>query len=111
VYSRNVLWWIRGQPCRQDVALQRAQVRQQRVGIGGNGLIDTAAKYYLGSSAIILIISAVGAFPLPAKLGNMTLKKPQWPVYVSVVWFAALLFLCIAGMMVSTYSSFLYFQF
>ena len=80
-------------------------------GIGGNGFIDGAAKYYLGSSAIILIVSALGAFPLPAKLGNLTLKKPKWPVYVSVVWYAALLFLCIAGMTVSTYSSFLYFQF
>ena len=80
-------------------------------GIGGNGFIDGAAKYYLGSSAIILVISALGAFPLSAKLGNLILKKPKWPVYVTIVWYAALFFLCIAGMMVSTYSSFLYFQF
>ena len=80
-------------------------------GIGGNGLIDAAAKYYLSSSAIILVISALGAYPLAAKFGNLVLKKPKWPVYVSVVWFAFLIFLCIAGMMVSTYSSFLYFQF
>ena len=80
-------------------------------GIGGNGFIDGAAKYYLGSSAIILVISALGAFPLSAKIGNFILKKPKWPVYVTVVWYAALFFLCIAGMMVSTYSSFLYFQF
>ena len=80
-------------------------------GIGGNGFIDDAAKYYLGSSAIILVISALGAYPLATKLGNLVLKKPKWPVYVTVAWFALLIFLCIAGMMVSTYSSFLYFQF
>ena len=80
-------------------------------GIGGNGFIDDAAKYYLSSSAIILVISALGAYPLATKLGNLVLKKPKWPVYVTVAWFALLIFLCIAGMMVSTYSSFLYFQF
>ena len=57
------------------------------------------------------MISALGAFPLAAKLGNLVLKKPRWPVYVTVGWYAVLLFLCIAGMTVSTYSSFLYFQF
>ena len=80
-------------------------------GIGGNGFMDDAAKYYLSSSAIILVISALGAYPLATKLGNLVLKKPKWPVYVTVAWFALLIFLCIAGMMVSTYSSFLYFQF
>ena len=80
-------------------------------GIGGNGFIDDAAKYYLSSSAIILVISALGAYPLASKIGNLVLKKPKWPVYVTVAWFALLIFLCIAGMMVSTYSSFLYFQF
>jgi len=80
-------------------------------GIGGNGLLDDAAKYYLGSSAIILVISALGAYPLATRIGNLVLRKRQWPVYVTVAWFALLIFLCIAGMMVSTYSSFLYFQF
>ena len=80
-------------------------------GIGGNGLIDDAAKYYLSSSAIILVISALGAYPMATKFGNLILRRQQWPVYVTVAWFALLIFLCIAGMMVSTYSSFLYFQF
>jgi alginate O-acetyltransferase complex protein AlgI len=81
------------------------------LGIGAAGALDATAKYYLGSSAIILVISALGAYPLATKLGNLVLKKPKWPVYVTVAWFALLIFLCIAGMMVSTYSSFLYFQF
>ncbi|MBQ6891134.1 MAG: MBOAT family protein [Clostridia bacterium] len=80
-------------------------------GIGGSGLLDEAARYYLSSSAIILAISALGAYPLAGKFGNLILKRAKWPVYVTVAWFALLFFLCIAGTMVSTYSSFLYFQF
>ena len=60
----------------------------------------------------MLIIGAISAFPLGATLGNKLLKsKDKTAVYLSVIWFAALLVLCIAGMMSSTYSSFLYFQF
>ena len=81
-------------------------------GIGAAGLLDGTAKYYLGSSAIILIIGAVAAYPLGANLGNKLLKKKsKLPIYLSVVWFAVLLIACIAGMMSSTYSTFLYFQF
>jgi len=82
------------------------------LGIGTTGVLDATAKYYLGSSWLILVIGAFSAFPLGAKLGNRLLKgKSKLPVYLSVVWFAVLLVLCIAGMMSSTYSSFLYFQF
>ena len=81
-------------------------------GIGAAGLLDGTAKYYLSGSAIVLIISTLGAFPFAAKQGNKLLKSGnKVPVYVSVAWFALLLILCIAGMMSSTYSSFLYFQF
>ena len=81
-------------------------------GIGGAGFLDATGGYYLGSSLYVLIIGAVSAFPLGATLGNKLLKgKDKTAVYLSVVWFAALLVLCIAGMMSSTYSSFLYFQF
>ncbi len=81
-------------------------------GIGAAGLVDAAARYYFSGSWIILLISAFSAFPLGAKLGNDMLRRDRdMPVYVSVAWFAVLLILCIAGMMSSTYSSFLYFQF
>ena len=81
-------------------------------GIGAAGLLDGTAKYYLSGSAILLVISALGAFPFAAKQGNKLLKSgKKLPVYLSVAWFALLLILCIAGMMSSTYSSFLYFQF
>ena len=82
------------------------------LGIGAAGALDATAKYYLGSSAMILIIGAIAAYPVGANFGNKLLKgKNQMPIYLSVVCFAILLGLCIAGMMSSTYSSFLYFQF
>jgi alginate O-acetyltransferase complex protein AlgI len=82
------------------------------LGIGTTGFMDATAKYYLGSSWLVLLVGAVSAFPLGANLGNKLLKKKsKLPIYLSVIWFGVLLLLCIAGMMSSTYSSFLYFQF
>ena len=81
-------------------------------GIGAAGLVDANARYYFAGSWMILLIGAFASFPLGAKLGNQTLRgESKLPVYASVVWFGILLVLCIAGMMSSTYSSFLYFQF
>lgn len=81
-------------------------------GIGGAGFVDSTAKYYLSGSWRILLICAVSAFPFGTRQANNLLQRPsKVPVYLSVVWFALLLVLCIAGMMSSTYSSFLYFQF
>ena len=55
------------------------------------------------------------AYHLPldvhAKLGNNVYHWGKTAVTLSVLWFGLLLILCIAGMMSSTYSSFLYFQF
>ena len=80
-------------------------------GIGADGLIDSAARYYLSGSAVILVIAAVFAFPAVTKAANNTLRRSKTPAYLSVIFFGALLLLCIAGIMSGTYSSFLYFQF
>ena len=81
-------------------------------GIGAAGFVDATARYYWGSSLIILLIGIFASFPLGAKLGTKLLKgESKLPVYASVALYAVLLVLCIAGMMSSTYSSFLYFQF
>ncbi len=80
-------------------------------GIGASGFVDSTARYYLSSCFIVLVISVIGALPVCAKMGNSLLHGSKRSVYLSIVWYAALLMLCIAGMMVSTYSSFLYFQF
>ena len=81
-------------------------------GIGAAGLVDATARYYWSGSALILAIGIFASFPLGAKLGARALKgESKLPVYASVAVYALLLVLCIAGMMSSTYSSFLYFQF
>lgn len=80
-------------------------------GIGGSGFLDGTASYYLGSSWVVLLIGILAACPIGTWLGNNVYRHGKTPVYVSTIWFGALLILCIAGMMVSTYSTFLYFQF
>ncbi len=81
-------------------------------GIGANGLTDSLFHYYFAGSWKILLISAIASAPFVSTEANKLLKhNSKLPVYLSVVWFGVLLLLCIAGMMSSTYSSFLYFQF
>ena len=81
-------------------------------GIGAAGLVDATARYYFSGSWIILAIGIFASFPWGSKLGAKALKgENKLPVYISVVLYAVMLVLCIAGMMSSTYSSFLYFQF
>ena len=46
-----------------------------------------------------------------ARLGSNVYRSGKNAVTASVLWYAVLLLLCIAGMLSSTYSSFLYFQF
>ena len=81
-------------------------------GIGAAGFLDATGKYYLAGSAAILIIGAFSAYPIGARLGSLIYRgNSKIPAALSVIWFALLLLLCIAGMTSSTYSSFLYFQF
>ena len=79
-------------------------------GIGAAGFLDSTAKYYLSSSALILIIGAIAAYPIGSHLGSNIYRSRKGTAF-SVLWFALLLLLCIAGMTSSTYSSFLYFAF
>ncbi len=81
-------------------------------GIGAAGFLDATAKYYLSGSILLLIIGAISAYPIGARLGSLVYRgTSKLPATLSVIWFALLLVLCIAGMTSSTYSSFLYFQF
>ena len=81
-------------------------------GIGANGFTDSLFRYYFAGSWKILLIGAVASMPFITQQGNNLMKNnSKLPVYLSVVWFGVLLLLSIAGMMSSTYSSFLYFQF
>lgn len=83
----------------------------QMFGIGAAGFLDGTAKYYLGSSWLILLLGIAGATPICANLGGNVYRSGKLPVMLSVVWFGLLLVLSIAGMMTGTYSTFLYVQF
>ena len=77
-----------------------------------SSLYDSAAQYYLGSSALLLIISAVGSLPLVRGSAIMIQKKKyNWFYIAQTVVFALMLIFSIAGMVSDTYSSFLYSQF
>ena len=80
-------------------------------GIGARGFLDTTAVYYYSASWLIVLIGAVSAYPIGTRLGSNVYHLGKTAVALSVIWYAALLILCIAGMLSSTYSSFLYFQF
>ena len=80
-------------------------------GIGAAGFLDATAKYYFAGSWLILLISAVSAYPIGTRLGSNVYRSRKNGVVLSILWFMVLLLLCLAGMMSSTYSSFLYFQF
>ena len=49
--------------------------------------------------------------PLGARIGNRLLQRGKAARVLSILFFAALLVLCIASLMNDTYSSFLYFKF
>ena len=80
-------------------------------GIGAAGFIDSNALYYLAGSWLMILVGIIGSIPLPTKLGSRIYRKNGIAIPLSVIFFAVLMLLCIAGMMSSTYSSFLYFQF
>ena len=81
-------------------------------GIGSAGFAGGDFGYYFGASWLLLLLGVLGSTPLCATVGNNLLKQRSLPLrIVSVLFFAVLLFFCIAGMVSSTYTSFLYFQF
>jgi alginate O-acetyltransferase complex protein AlgI len=73
--------------------------------------MDATAKYYLSGSGLVLLIGTFSAYPIGTRLGGNVYRMGKGAIAVSTLWFAVLLVLCIAGMLSSTYSSFLYFQF
>lgn len=75
------------------------------------GFADSFALYHLTSGWLPLVIAAFAACPLGGRIGERISRMGIPGAVVSEVWWAVLLMLCIAGMMSSTYSSFLYFQF
>ena len=77
-------------------------------GIGASAVADSTARYYLGGSIVMLLIGGFCCVPLGTNLGSQVYKKGTPYILASVGWFALLLILSLAGMMNSTYSTFLY---
>ena len=75
------------------------------------GFADSFALYHLATGWLPLVIAAFAACPLGGRIGERISRMGLVGAVVSAIWWAVLLMLCIAGMMSSTYSSFLYFQF
>lgn len=79
----------------------------------GKGVfLDSTAKYYFSGCWKILLVGIFACLPIGTRLGTQVYHRSQRAVIVlSVLYFGILLLLCIAAMVTSTYSSFLYFQF
>lgn len=75
------------------------------------GLADSFALYHLASGWLPLLISAFAACPLGARIGGRISRMGPIGAALSAVWWSVLLCLSVAGMLSSTYSTFLYFQF
>lgn len=75
------------------------------------GVADGAAAYYALGALRPLLLGAAAALPVGARLGRELARRGQPWTLLSIFYFAALLLLCVAGMMNDTYSSFLYAQF
>ena len=84
----------------------------QIFGGGHMGFADSTAVYYLTENLVLLIAGFIGCGTLVSKLYRkfVYVKKPTL-VYVSIFAYVVLFGFCIAAMVSSTFSSFLYFQF
>ena len=84
----------------------------QIFGGGHMGFADSTAIYYLTGNLVLLAAAFLGCGSLVSKLYQkyVYVKKPTM-VYVSILVYVVLFGFCVAAMVSSTFSSFLYFQF
>jgi len=80
---------------------------------GASGVgADSAAWYYLGSYAIPLLLAIVGCTPLPATVGKWLAKRfPKPTSVIEPVFLVAVLLLCTAFLVDSSFNPFIYFRF
>ena len=104
----NVAWVFFSAPTVGDAFLWVGRM----VGIGTTGLVDATAKYYFAGNALLLLFALIACAPTAKNVALRLVTGPgKVRKIVVVVFYAALLCLCIAAMMNATYSTFLYFQF
>lgn len=83
-------------------------------GAGGLPLVSAEAIYYLKSFALVLIIGAIGATPLPSRLFSTISKRKTGAATLSVLEplvLTALLIVCTAFLIDGSFNPFLYFRF
>lgn len=79
---------------------------------GSGAALDGNFKYYFSSCWVLFLVGIFACLPAGTQIGCRVYRsRSKLPVLLSVLFFAAILFLSIASMMNDTYSSFLYFQF
>lgn len=66
--------------------------------------------YYLRSMAVLLVVSVIGATPLPHRIWERVSSRKAWEV-VETVLVLGLLLLCTASLVDGSYNPFLYFRF
>ena len=104
----NVAWVFFSAPTVGDAFLWAGRM----LGIGAAGLVDATAKYYFAGNVLLLLIALAACGPWAKNLALRLAVGPGTGRKVAVVvFYTALLCLCVAAMMNATYSTFLYFQF
>ena len=80
-------------------------------GVGSRGFITPATRYTLMRVIPLVIVSAIGATPLPKRVWERLQKRhPHWQT-ASIVFCIALLLVCVVYLVDSTFSPFEYTQF
>ena len=84
----------------------------QLFGRGHMGFMDSTARYYFSHYAPLLIVGFIGCTPLPKHVHALfAFRENRAFTAVSAGCYILLFLLCVAYLVTSTYSSFLYFQF
>ena len=87
------------------------------IGIGTVSFADSTARFILRGYLLILIAAFIGITALPSKLARSIFTENRFRLNdaltggVRIAWFVLMTFFCVACMLSSTYSSFLYFKF
>ena len=83
-------------------------------GMGNVPFMSAECAYYLRSYGVLLLIAAIGSTPWIKQAAISFTKtdfgKKIWPV-IRIVWFVALLVICTAYLIDSSFNPFLYFRF
>ena len=89
-----------------------ADCMKQMLGLGGLPLVSQEAAYLLRSNALLLVLSAVGATPLPKQAARRLCQRfPKAAAVLTPLALSLLLIICTAFLVDGSYNPFLYFRF